>query len=145
MEEKPDNIPNSNPEYSEINFELGKEILDRCSDDTVSPHLTTILNLPQVDGALYRIYYANYMDGYIKSDVVGNTISMHPHTLQSIMQACCAIGVYTQDSISRADKLWEIPVKEEKTKCHYCLYCKTSSVTDITERICDNCKKEIGE
>ncbi len=51
------------------------------------------------------------------------------------------VGFYTYDSITRANKLWEIPVKITKTKRHYCLHCKASAVTNINERICDNCKK----
>jgi len=146
MEEHPDNNPYSHPSYTNTNLFLGKEILDQCSDEKIAAHLSTMINLPQVDGALYGIYYGNCIEGYIKGDMFGTTVMMHPTILRSIMKACCAIGFYTQESIARADKLWETPVKEKrdkKEKRHYCLYCKTSSVTDIKERICDNCKKEM--
>ena len=39
------------------NILLGKEILDQCSDEKIAAHLSTMINLPQVDGALYGIYY----------------------------------------------------------------------------------------
>jgi len=145
MEEHPDNNPYSDSSYTNTNLLLGKEILDQCADDEVSAHLSTMINLPQVDGALYGVYYGNCMEGLIKGDMFGTTVMMHPTILRSIMRACCAIGFYTQESIARADKLWETPVTEKKEKRHYCLYCKTSSVTDVNERICDKCKKETGD
>ena len=119
MEEKPD----SNSFYALTNLALGKEILDQCSDEIVAAHLSTMINLPQVDGALYGVYYVNCVEGYIKGDMFGNAVMMHPAVLRSIMRACCAIGFYTQESIDRADKLWETPVKDTKEKRHYCLYC----------------------
>ena len=121
---------------------LGEEILEQCSNEQIAARLSDMVNLPQVDGALYSIYYGNYVEGYINGDMSSDTVSMNPKTLRAIMRACCAIGFYTQESISRADKLWETPVSEEKIKYHYCLYCKANSVVDIKERICDNCKKE---
>ena len=139
MDEIPDNI-NINS-----NLEFGKELLDQCSDEQISAHLLEMLDLPQIDGALYGVYYGNCAAGYIKETMFGNAVMMHPQTLRSLMRTCCAIGLYTQESISRADKLWETPVKVSKEKRHYCLYCKSSSVTDIKERICDTCKKETGE
>ena len=65
MEEHPDNNPYSHPSYTHTNLLLGKEILDQCADDAVSAHLLTMVNLPQVDGALYGVYYGNCMEGLI--------------------------------------------------------------------------------
>jgi len=145
MDERPDNTPDSFPSSTNTNLEFGREILDQCSDEKVSAHLSDMINLPQIDGALYGVYYGNCVEGYIKGDTFGNSVMMHPNTLRSIMRACCAIGFYTQESIARADKIWAIPVKVKKEKHHYCFYCKSNSVVDIKERICDTCKKEIGE
>jgi len=132
--------PYSHPSYSQTNLDLGKEILDQCSIDEIATRLQDILNLPQVDGALYGIYYGNAMEGYIRGDMTASHVWMHPKTLKSIMRACCAIGFYTQESISRADALWNTPMKPEKVKYHYCLSCKANTVTDIKERVCDACK-----
>ena len=144
-EDKPEPNPYSHPSYTPANLELGRELLDQCSDEKIAARLSDVVNLPQVDGALYGVYYGNCMEGYIRGDMFGSVLMMHPNTLKSIMRACCAIGFYTQESISRADKLWETPVNEKKEKRHYCLYCKTSSVIDINERICDKCKQETEE
>ena len=141
----PHNEPNSfsDSSYSSDNLALGKEILDRCSEETVAAHLTEMLNIPQVDGALYGVYYGNLAEGYVRGDFHGQTMMMHPKTLKSIMRACCAIGFYTQESIAKADEIWNTPEKpKKKIKYHYCLSCKTNSVVDINERVCESCKEE---
>jgi len=99
MDERPDNTPDSFPSSINTNLEFGREILDQCSDEKVSAHLSDMINLPQIDGALYGVYYGNCVEGYIKGDTFGNSVMMHPNTLRSIMRACCAIGFYTQESI----------------------------------------------
>ena len=137
--------PYSDSSYSQENLSLGKEILDRCSESDVASRLTEVINMPQVDGALYAVYYGNLVEGFLRLDPYGHTVLMHPKTLKSIMRACCAIGFYTQQSISQADEIWNAPSllplsKPDKVKYHYCLSCKTNSVIDINERVCDTCK-----
>ena len=135
-----DPTPYSHSSYDQNNLSLGKEILDRCTDEDVAEHLQDMVNIPQVDGALYGIYYGNLAEGFLRLDPYGHSIMMHPKTLKSIMRACCAIGLYTQESIAKADEIWNAPIKPEKVKYHYCLSCKTNSVVDIKERVCDGCK-----
>ena len=110
------------------------------TDEDVAEHLQDMVNIPQVDGALYGIYYGNLAEGFLRLDPYGHSIMMHPKTLKSIMRACCAIGFYTQESIAKADEIWNAPEKPKKIKYHYCFSCKANTVVDINERVCDSCK-----
>ena len=138
----PHDEPNSysDSSYSSDNLALGKEILDRCTEQDVASRLTEMLEIPQIDGALYGIYYGIQVEGFIRGDLNSHVVIMHPKTLKSIMRACCAIGFYTQESISKADEIWNAPEKPKKIKYHYCFSCKANTVVDINERVCDSCK-----
>jgi len=142
MLHKPQDDQDPFSEDAAQNLHLGKEILDRCAEETVAAHLQELVSIPQVDGALYGIYYGNLLEGFLRGDFSGHTIMMHPRTLKSIMKACCAVGMYTQESIAKADEIWDAPKKPVKKKYHYCLSCKSNSVVDINERVCESCKEK---
>ena len=50
----PHDEPNSysDSSYSSDNLALGKEILDRCTEQDVASRFTEMLEIPQIDGAL---------------------------------------------------------------------------------------------